>query len=302
MTGGKRTSRRTESVRVTYEQARAAFDSLAVAERADDRIDPLGYSRLMDRGSRAERAIAFYHGFTNCPQQFVELGQRFFDAGYNVYIPRLPGHGMRDKMTTSLAQVTRDDLTRAAAQAADMAAGLGSRAHVAGISLGGVLAAWAGENQPLAGATAISPFMGVRNLPGWANSLLAGTLSLLPNFYLWWDPRVGANNPATPPYAYARYPTHALAAQLQIAARIKSLPRAQGSGLFVNAHDPAVNNRISESLYDRWQKRGARTVREILDAGKLPHDIIDNFAGKLPVDRIYPAILDMVARVDALSE
>jgi len=289
---------------VTYEQARAAFDSLAAAERADESLDPLGYSRLMDHGGRAEHAISFFHGFTNCPQQFVELGQRFFEAGYNVYIPRLPGHGMRDKMTTALAHVTKDDFTRAAEQGAALAAGLGVRAHVAGISLGGVLAAWAGENQQLAGATAISPFMGVAGLPAWANWWLAGALSLLPNFYMWWDPRVGANNPATPPYAYARYPTRALAAQLQISAGLSrsAAPRARASGLFVNAHDPAVNNTVSERLYDRWQQLGARIAREILDAGKLPHDIVDNFSGKLPVDRIYPAILDTVARVDALSE
>ena len=96
-----------------------------------------------------------------------------------------------------------------------MAVGPGVRVQAAGISLGGVLAAWAGEN-PIAGATAISPFMGVKAGPGPLELLVAGALELLPNFFVWWDLRVGANNPATPPYAYARYPSRRIAAQLSI--------------------------------------------------------------------------------------
>ena len=80
---------------MTYEEARAAFESILEAAERTKRVDPRGYSQLIDHGARAEHAIAFYHGFTNCPQQFIALGQRFFDAGYNVYVPRLPGHGMR---------------------------------------------------------------------------------------------------------------------------------------------------------------------------------------------------------------
>ena len=297
----------TESrVWMTYEEARAAFDSVVAAERADASIDPLGYSRLMDHAAAANRAIAFFHGFTNCPEQFVALGQRFFDAGFNVYIPRLPGHGMKDKMTTALARYGADDLTAAAAAATDIVSGLGLRPHVAGISLGGVLAAWVGDQRAVAGATAISPFLGIAKLPAWANAGLAAALDVLPNFFVWWDPRVKANNPATPPYAYARYPTRMLAAQLRISGALRRsakdrAARARVSGLFVNAHDPAVNNTVSKQLYDRWQQRGSVVVREVLDAGRLPHDIIDNSAGRLPVDKIYPSILEFVEHVDALA-
>ncbi|MBV8082886.1 MAG: alpha/beta hydrolase [Candidatus Eremiobacteraeota bacterium] len=291
---------------MTYEEACAACDAVAAAERADARIDPICYSRVLDRGAQSERAIAFFHGFTNCPQQFAELGQRFFDAGFNVYIPRLPGHGMKDKMTTALADYTGDDLTAAAAAAADVAAGLGSRAHVAGISLGGVLAAWVGDQRPIACATAISPFMGIARVPAWANAGLGVVLDALPNLFVWWDPRAGAENPATPSYAYARYPTHMLAAQLRISATLRSSAkdrraRACVSGLFVNAHDPAVNNRISAELYDRWAQRGNRVVRRTLDAGRLPHDIVDNSAGRLPVETIYPSLLEFVEGADALA-
>jgi len=291
---------------VTYEQACSGFQTALAAEQADTAVDSRCYSQLFTHGDATERSIAFFHGFTNCPQQFAALGQRFFEAGYNVYIPRLPGHGMKDKMTTALARVTGEDLTAAAAQAAEVAGGLGTRAHVAGISLGGVLAAWVGDNISIAAATAIAPFIAIAGLPAWANRGLATLLLTLPNFYMWWDPRTGAANPAVPPYAYARYPTRTLAAQLRLGAQLLSAaktraPRATVNGLFVNAHDPAVNNRVAATLYDRWQQRGARIVRETFDAGPLPHDIIDNSSGTLPVDRIYPAVLEAVDQADELA-
>ena len=291
---------------MTYAEARAAFETILEAERTDRRVDPRCYSQLLDRGGRTERAIAFYHGFTNCPRQFIAIGQRFFDAGFNVYIPRLPGHGMADKMTTALRDVTRDDLTAAASAAAQIAAGLGARVHVAGISLGGVLAAWVGEQTPIAGATAIAPFMGIKGVLGPLNSVVAIALDLLPDFFMWWDPRVGANNPATPPYAYARYTSRIIAAQLSIGGELsrrakRQAPKARASALFANLHDPAVNNSVAALLYHRWQERGANVLQEWFDGPPI-HDIIDNFTGRLPVDSIYPAILDVVERADALGK
>jgi esterase/lipase len=291
---------------MTYEDARTAFEAILEAERTDKRVDPRCYSQLLDRGARAERAIAFYHGFTNCPRQFIAIGERFFDAGFNVYIPRLPGHGMADKMTTALKDVTRDDLTAAAAAAAQLTAGLGVRVHVAGISLGGVLAAWVGDQIPIAGATAIAPFMGIKGVLGPLNSLIASVLDMLPDFFMWWDPRVRANNPATPPYAYARYTSRIIAAQLNIGSELsrrakRQAPKALASALFANQHDPAVNNSVAARLYQRWRERGANVLQEWFDGPRV-HDIIDNFTGRLPVDTIYPAILDFVERADALGK
>jgi hypothetical protein len=74
------------------------------------------------------------------------------------------------------------------------------------------------------------------------------------------------------------------------------------STVFVNVHDPAVNNRVALRLYDLWRRRGARVIEELFDAGPLPHDIIDDSAGTLPIDRIYPAIMELVERADALAK
>ena len=292
---------------MTFEEACAAINAIAAAERSDDKLDPLGRSRLLSHGNRTRGAIVFFHGFTNCPQQFVDLGTRFFESGYNVYIPRMPGHGMLDKMTTALEDVSLDDLANAALNAARFAAGLGDRVHVAGISMGGLLAAYLGEQVPLAGATAIAPFLAIDGMPMWVDTILASALNALPNFFLWWDPRTGPRNPMVPPYAYARYPSRAIGQQLRLSGKVQSRakdcqPQARVSSLFINAHDPAVNNTVAQRLYDRWANCGAKVLTEKLDLGPLPHDIVDNFAHKLPVEKIYPRIADLIERTDSLAQ
>ncbi len=288
---------------MTFEEACRAIDSIIAAERADTRLDPTCLTRLMTHGAPTDRAIVFYHGFTNCPKQFESLGERFFAAGYNVYIPRLPGHGYLDKMTDALARVTIEEIMASATDAARAAAGLGERTHVAGISMGGILAETVGMSETLASATGISPFLAIAHVPMWLDTIIAWVLKLLPNFFLWWDPRTKADNPLAPPHAYMRYPSHLLAGQLLESGRLqreakKHLPAARVSCLFLNVHDPAINTKTADRLYDRWERNGARVLREHLDLGTLPHDIIDDFDPQLPIDMIYPAILALLDRAD----
>jgi alpha-beta hydrolase superfamily lysophospholipase len=291
---------------VTFEESCHAIDGILAAERTDARLDPTCLTRLMVHGAPTDRVIVFYHGFTNCPKQFETIGARFFAAGYNVYIPRLPGHGYLDKMTDALAGVTIEEIMAAAAAAARAAVGLGRRVHVAGISMGGILAETVGMTEMPASATGISPFLAIARVPMWLDTIIAWVLKLLPNFFLWWDPRTKADNPLAPPHAYMRYPAHLLAGQLLESGRLqreakKRLPAARVSCLFLNVHDPAINTKTAERLYDRWKRNGARVLREHLDLGALPHDIIDDFDPQLPIDMIYPAILALVDRADAAS-
>ena len=81
----------------------AAIEALAAADGADAAIDPRCVPYVLHHGAATERAIVLFHGFTNCPRQFSALAQQFFERGFNVYVPRLPRHGLRDKLTTELA-------------------------------------------------------------------------------------------------------------------------------------------------------------------------------------------------------
>lgn len=51
-------------------------------------------SRFFFQPDPSDKVCLFFHGFTASPEQFVPLGKTFFNAGYNVLIPLLPGHGI----------------------------------------------------------------------------------------------------------------------------------------------------------------------------------------------------------------
>jgi carboxylesterase len=79
------------------------------------------------------------HGFTGCPQSMRGLAQAFAAAGFTVELPLLPGHGtsVDDMATTTFA-----DWSAAAERAYDDLAARCTRVVVAGLSMGGTLAAW----------------------------------------------------------------------------------------------------------------------------------------------------------------
>ena len=62
-----------------YAAAVNRFRELQKMEGSD--LNPVCRSILLTHGIRTERAVVFFHGLTNCPQQFRELGQIFFDMG-----------------------------------------------------------------------------------------------------------------------------------------------------------------------------------------------------------------------------
>ncbi len=56
----------------------------------DPILHPLGRTRLLSHGKKTATAVLWFHGYSTCPQQFVPLGQKCFEHGMNVYIPRAP--------------------------------------------------------------------------------------------------------------------------------------------------------------------------------------------------------------------
>ena len=44
------------------------------------------------RGAR-RGMVVFFHGFTACPQQYFDMGERLAGEGFEVYLPLIPGHG-----------------------------------------------------------------------------------------------------------------------------------------------------------------------------------------------------------------
>jgi alpha-beta hydrolase superfamily lysophospholipase len=279
---------------MSFAQTLSAIERLQASERSDTRIASEGYTRLLGHGAPTERAIIFFHGFTNCPEQFAELGRRFHAKGDTVYIPRLPHHGYSDRRTRALAGVTHRDLQLAAVEAVILGASLGRRVHVVGLSLGGLLAAWTGQMLDIAGTVAIAPLLSLA-MPRWLNAAFPSLIRALPDIYLWWDPLRRGGSTRTPPHAYPGFPSRALSAQLglrdELVRRMRDeKPRTPFAALVLNDCDNVVDNRVALSLFRRWRQAGASIVELQLSDLHAHHDIIDPWHRHLPLERIYGSI------------
>lgn len=271
----------------------------ALQSRDDDRILPEARTALLDRGSRTPLAVVLLHGLTNHPGQYREFGPMVYERGANVLIPRLPEQGDRDRMTRRLAGLTAEALLNSASEAVDIACGLGERVCVLGISTSGLLCAYFAQyRSDVARTIPVAPVFAMLHLSYRVSRAIERAALLLPNFFLWWDPTKQAAQ--LPPTAYPQFPTHALAQCLRIGDDVYR--KSQQSGIaaksvimVTNAHDPAVNNAVTDAVVRNWQQRAAGDAAEYRFTD-LPrnHDIIDP-ANPVPrIDLVYPRLLELV--------
>lgn len=95
-------------------------------------------------------SVVLYHGFTACPQQYWEVGPMLAKAGYDVYVPLLPGHGRnyrqeKGKTVDDFSVLPADgqyiQYRELAETMTDMIQADAGEHLVMGLSLGGVIAA-----------------------------------------------------------------------------------------------------------------------------------------------------------------
>jgi carboxylesterase len=291
----------------TYDHAIARVKSLQDEDNTDLARD-VCITKLLDHGMQTEHVVVLLHGFTTCPEQFHELGKQYFEAGYNVLIPRVPYHGLSDRMTDALTNLTAENLAAFGDKVTDIAHGLGKKVTVMGISGSGTLICWLAQNRAdLDFAFSIAPLLGLAFIPASFTRLFERIAMLLPNFFLWWDPRTKADNPYSIYYAYPGYPSRALIeiirlAMITRAQAEKSPPAAKNIVLVMNEAEPAVSNAEILKLLQLWKRDGTSNVSEYFFEKnmKLPHDIITPGTPNLPIEEIHPrlvsAVKDMHAR------
>src|SRR5947199_2987945 len=158
------------------------------------KVNPLCHTRVYTHGRRVERSLVLLHGFTNCPQQFDELGRQFHERGWNVLIPRYPRHGYSDRLNTAIAELRAEHLMAVADRSALAASGLGEKVVVAGLSLGGILAGYLAETHAgIERAVLIAPMFGLRPIPGPALTAVGIAAQTLPEFHMWWNRSANEN-------------------------------------------------------------------------------------------------------------
>jgi hypothetical protein len=122
-------------------------------------------------------------------------------------------------------------------------------------------------------------------------------LRALPDFFVWWDPRIRER--IRPPYAYPGFHTHCLAECVFAGAAIyaaaaTAAPRAPQCTIVVNATDPAVNNALASQLSERWKEHGAAyQFASWSDLGKV-HDVIDPTTYPAATTLTYPRLIALL--------
>jgi carboxylesterase len=285
----------------SYSEAMARIEAIQAEEAGLD-LHPECTTQLLTHGNETGTVIVFLHGFTSCPQQFVALGQKYFERGYNVYIPRSPRHGFNDRRGEHLKGLTAEEMAAFAQQTADIAQGLGERVIISGISGGGAMATYLSqERSDVDIAAPIAPFLGIGFIPRPLNRAFTNLFLTLPDFWQWWDPVHKENNPLSAPFAYARYPLHALLENMRLGYATEAdakhtRPAADKIIVITNANDESVNNGVVAEFEQMWKKHGDETfvAFQFEKALGLPHDLITSIRPGARVDLVYPKLLELI--------
>lgn len=290
----------------SFEGAMMRLQAIIKAQNAQPELMPVCHTKVMSHGEKVENVIVLFHGLTSCPEQFAQLGERFFGKGYNVIIPLQPHHGEKDRLNPSLPEMSSEELAQFATQYIDIARGLGESVTIAGISGGGTLTTWLAQTRDdIQTAMPISPFLGIRFVPTWLNRPVAKLLDKIPNIWMWWDPIKKEDNPFTDAYQYPRYTTKAIAAYMRlgfIAERAAKVAAPTVKVIVVsNESDLSVNLGVIDQFVCLWRENPGKGDTDIhiqsyrFDSSlKLPHDIItpQRFEGNTTI--VYPKIFELL--------
>jgi carboxylesterase len=238
------------------------------------------------------------HGFTSCPRCFGEVARQLHALGHTVLLPRLPGHGMKDRSGAALRTLTADQLMENANDACDVAAGLGERVVYCGLSLGGVVAAWVALHRAdVARVVMVAPLFAVKGVPLWFSDFAGWLGAHGPAFYVWWD-RKARDKVVRPEYAYPGFPNRAGGAALTLGWEVRRDPEApavRDVRLVENGGDPAVNYGPAHKVLRAWGERGASVRTKVFPAElRLLHDFISPEQVGQRTELTYPALIDWI--------
>lgn len=129
-------------------------------------MNPLADGFRLD-GHNGE-AVVLIHGFTGVPAHFRPLGERLAAEGYTVVAPRLAGHGTSvEDMATTGARDWMASATGAIDEIRDH-----RRVHLAGLSMGGLIAILAAQSTAASTITTINSPVIVHDKRMYATPLL----------------------------------------------------------------------------------------------------------------------------------
>jgi carboxylesterase len=265
-----------------------------------ERINPLCRTRLLTHGRQTEMAVGLLHGYTNCPAQFGSFADQLFARGYNVLIPRLPQHGLQDRLAPDFGRITAEQMVAVAHETVNALHGLGRRHVLIGFSAGGLLAAWAAQHRAdLDHVVLVAPAVALHGIPLSRRRLYANLLITLPNQFRWWDP-VNKDRLLGPPQAYPGFSTRAVGQLARLMTLVDAHAHQQPYAarrvtVITNPCDETVDNRGVGRLVKNWRSLGAPvTTYEIPPSWKQIHDMFDPAQQAQQIEKVYPQLIKWI--------
>jgi len=284
----------------SYEQAVERIDRLKTEYDTTSHNIICG-PQLLTHGNQTPHVIVLIHNYMNCPHQFSVLAQRLFENGYNVLQVPLPRHGYREKLNHEQSWLTAEELTSYADSLCDIAAMIGKKVVVLGVSAGGVVAAWAGHmRSDVESVLLITPLFYKKGISYPSQNLATRILLTIPNYYTWIDPVLKEDG--TPDHIYPRYSSRALGQLFRLSIYIQKLsknkaPLAKKFTIITNANDTIADNDVTHHYISQLRKHGVSvTTYEFPERMQLGSDIIDPSRTYEQISDVYPQILKMVSR------
>lgn len=277
----------------SYAEAVQRFEAIR-QEEAPIVADATG-SLLMTHGEKTDKAYVFIHGTTNSPRQWEELGTELHGRGYNVLIMRMPHHGLSSLNVNELKALRAEELRDYADGVIDIATGLGEEITVIGLSGGGAVTTWIGQNRPdVDRILALAPFYGVPELPPFLNMFLMNLASRVPNINL--------QNPAEPQreWVYRGEATRGVAEFMRLGRSIfqsaEESPPAVSTIYFVTtAVDDTADNDYTIELGELWARSGVDVTSFEFEASYgIPHNSVDPAADPEKKALVYAKILELL--------
>jgi len=285
----------------SFDEARQRFETWSNASEAT--IHPRCVPFLLSHGKQTPRSYVLVHGISNCPYSMVDFAPKLHALGHNVLVVRMPQNGHLDNGTDALRHLTAKELRMFCDQTIDIAAGLGERVHVVGISAGGVIAGWMAQNRgEIDRAVLLAPAYGLSSFGTGLNNALMRLILFVPNFSVWKDPirRAAAENR---PHSYKRQSTRGMGEVMRLGlATVRQSkaerPRAVAITLVTNAADAAIDPTIPEALARVWELKAVPVTRYVFPKEfNLPHELIDPTEDGANTTISHPKIIELAERM-----
>ena len=96
------------------------------------------HPKIYHHGEKRPHSVVLVHGITDSPHYMEAIGKRFHGMGFNVVLPLLPAHGLKDPWP-AMKKLEHKDWVADIDRMVDIAGMLGERVSMGGFSTGGAL-------------------------------------------------------------------------------------------------------------------------------------------------------------------